>query len=93
MSEAPTFSGEGFKPFPNVHSDNEHIGDISNWEDRLIEEKIVEYWQFMNRKDIQPRARKMGQRILNHLNFEMECRYGSPELMQKIEDEVCGGET
>lgn len=85
MSE---FSGEGFKPFPNTHSDNQRLGEVTGWSDEMIENKLAEYYQFMERGDIMARARTLGKRVLQHLNFEMDCRYDETN-MKKLEDEVC----
>lgn len=83
-----TFAGEGFKPFPNTHADNQQIGEVTTWTDERIEEKLSEYYLFMERDDIMARARTMGQRVIDHLCFEMDQRYDE-EMMKKLEDEVC----
>lgn len=78
MSETSTFTGEGFKPFPNTHSDNQRISELADpalWTDEMIENKLAEYYQFMDRPDIMRRARSIGERIIRHLSFEMDCRY------------------
>lgn len=94
MSETATFTGEGFKPFPNTYSDNQyflqHLADNRVVTDEMIEEKLAEYYQFMERDDIMARARMLGQRVIDHCNFEMDHRY-EEEMMQKLEDEVCHG--
>ena len=75
-SSEGAFTTEGFKPFPSVHSDNQIIGGCSEWSDQIIEEKITEYWLFLERDDIQPRARGLAQRVLAHLGFEIDYRAG-----------------
>ena len=92
MSETSAFTGEGFKPFPNTHSDNQRISELADpalWTDVMIENKLAEYYQFMDRTDIMPRARRLGTRILAHLNFELDHRYDEEMHMQRLEDEVC----
>lgn len=84
------FTGEGFKPFPNTHSDNEHfLAQLTTTSDEVIENKLAEYYQFMDRTDIMARARRLGQRVINHCNFEMDHRYDEEMTRMKLEDEVC----
>lgn len=70
------FSGEDYRPFPNVYSDNERIGQCSEWSDQIIEDRVTVYWLFLERDDIMPRARIAGQRVLAHLGFEIDYRAG-----------------
>lgn len=74
MSE---FTGDGFKPFPNTIADRQQIGDCINWPDSRIEDKVVEYWSFLDRTDLMPRAIKVAHSILDILGFEMDVRYGA----------------
>jgi hypothetical protein len=85
------FSGDGYQPFPNLHSDNQVIGQCSEWEDDRIENMVTDYWQFLERSDIQPRAIKLANRVLEHLGFEMDFRYGAYDSMIQLEDSVCDG--
>lgn len=92
METSSGFTGEGFKPFPNTHSDNQRISELADpaaWTDEMIENKLAEYYQFLDRTDIMPRARKLGGRIISHLNFEMDHRYDEELGRMKLEDEVC----
>ena len=86
MSE---FTSHGSEPFPSTYFDNRDIGNCSEWSDERIEGMVTEYWQFMDRKDLQPRARAIGERVLAHLGFEMDYRYGAYETLPRLEDEVC----
>lgn len=87
-----SFTGEGFAPFPNVYSDNQRLGECSEWPDSVIEDKVCEYWQFLDRDDIMPRAIAAAHRVIDHLGFEMDYRYGAYETTQRLEDEVCDAE-
>ena len=74
MSE---FAGEGFTPFLNTEADAYQMKSVSEWPDARIEDKVLEYWEFLERKDLMPRAVKAAHRILEHLGFEMDARYGA----------------
>lgn len=75
MSEAATFTSEGFTPFPNFYEDSKHIGEVTEWTDERIEGKMYEVAAALERNDLMARARALGERILRHLDWEMECRY------------------
>lgn len=71
-----SFTSEGLQPFPNTHSNSQRLGECSEWPDVIIETKITEYWQFLSRDDIMPRAKEAAHRILTHLGFEIDYRAG-----------------
>jgi hypothetical protein len=79
-TETSAFTGEGFAPFPNVHSDHEHISGISEFADDVLDSKITEYGEFLQRQDLMPRALKLGNRVLDHLLFESAYRDGVYEV-------------
>lgn len=93
METSSAFTGEGFKPFPNTYSDNQYfVANLANREvitDEMIENKLAEYYQFMDRDDIMIRARTLGGRVIAHCNFELDLRYDEEMVMQRLEDEVC----
>jgi len=70
------FTSEGFESFPNTYMDNKHISGISTMPDSVLERKTYEYGAFLQRTDIMDRARAIGDRILNHLLFELAYRDG-----------------
>ena len=75
MSEA-TFTGEGFKPFPNTHSDRLEASTCVEWDTDRLEYKINEYGEFLQCEDIMARARRVGNEVLDLLIFELACREG-----------------
>lgn len=77
-----SFTSEGHKPFMNTHSDSQRLGECSEWPDVILETKVTEYWQFLMRDDLQPRATAAAHRILEHLGFEIDYRAGvyNPEV-------------
>lgn len=89
MSNTATFVGEGFKPFPNTIADRQVVSECLEWSDERIEAKVVEYWAFLDRTDLMPRARIAANQILGLLGFEMDERYKDDAWIQKLEDEVC----
>lgn len=90
LQEKDGFTTEGFAPFPSTYYDDKFIRECSEWDDSRIERMVTEYWQFLERDDIQPRARATAERILEHLGFEMDFRYGAYDYsLNRIEDEVC----
>lgn len=86
------FTSEGFKPFPNTESDLYRLHSVTEWPDELLQDKVYEYWQFLDRDDLMPRAIKAANKILEHLGFEVDMRLSDNEMsvMTKLEDEVCG---
>lgn len=89
MSELETsaFTGTGFDTFPSIYSDNQIISECSNWEDERIERVVQEYTTFLERDDLQPRARAGAERILDHLGFEMDYRMGAYDYLLECGDE------
>lgn len=78
MSEAATFTGEGFEGRPPVYADNLSVAEYSNelvWTDELIDERIAQYQEFL-KGDEMPRAREQATRIVTHLMFEKMYRVG-----------------
>ncbi len=74
MSEG--FVSEGFKPFPNTASDAQEVLKVVEWSDEKLAYKMNEYGEFLQRTDIMPRARKLGNFILDRLIFDMAVRDG-----------------
>ena len=70
------FTSEGQKPFPNTHSDNAQISEVAEWPDDKLQNKLIEYWAFMDRTDLMERARTAGQRMLDLMGFEADYRFG-----------------
>ena len=89
MSE---FTSQGTAPFPNLHSDAQEILRVVEWSDEGLEYKLNQYGEFMQRQDIQKRARTLGDFILDRLIFDQACRDGVYDIstMPRLEDEVCG---
>jgi len=91
MSE---FTGDGFVSFPNLHGDKEDIHSVAEWSDEKLEYKTNQYGVFIQREDIMPRGRALGNWILDYCIFELAYRDGVYNVytsdIQKMEDEVCG---
>lgn len=95
MSE---FSGEGFRPFPNLYYDLMRTGEYAMENpdgtyiytaDRL-EAVILEYANFLRREDIMPRATATAEAIIERSLFELAYRDGIyDETTAKDEDELC----
>lgn len=69
------FAGEGFKPFPNTIADQEKLHSITQWSEEQLQDKVYEYYEFLDRKDLMPRAIAAANRILEHLGFEVDMRF------------------
>jgi len=87
MSE---FTSAGSFSFPNLHSDTEEVRRVVEWSDEQLEYKMSQYGEFMQRPEIQPRGRKLGEFILDRLIFDAACRDGVYDIVP-LEDEVCDG--
>ena len=74
--ETTAFTSTGFEPFPNTHSDAQEVLGVASWPDDKLEYKLEEYGRFVQRKDIMPRARRMGDFVLDRLIFDQACRDG-----------------
>lgn len=70
------FNGEGFASFPNTYEDNKQVGMFSNLTPEALEYKLNEYGQFLQRPDLMARAKRIGNRVLDHLLFEAAWRDG-----------------
>jgi hypothetical protein len=97
----PTFTGEGFKPFPNVYYDLMRTGDYAMenpdgsyiYTTERLEAVILEYAQFLRREDIMPRATTSANEIIERTLFELAWRDGVyAEYTVHDEDELCGGD-
>ena len=66
----------GFTPYPNTYHDSQNLGAISELPREVLERRVDEYGKFMQRTDVMPRGRALGERILNHLLFEMAWQDG-----------------
>jgi hypothetical protein len=86
MSE---FVGGGFAPFPDSYHDNLNVRNFSALNRAALEYKTDEYGAFMQRTDLMPRARAAGERILEHLIFELAYLDGVYDdvLNKKLEEE------
>lgn len=82
------FAGEGFKPFPNTHSDRQEVSKVVEWDNERLDYKVHEYGAFLQRDDIMERARTVGTQILDLLMFELACRDGIYGKEYR-EDELC----
>lgn len=74
------FTSQGFEPFPNTMADQERLHSITEWSDELLEDKVYEYWQFLERKDLMPRAIAAANRMLLHMGYEVDCRFLEKEM-------------
>lgn len=72
MSE---FTPEGHKEFPSLQSDNERVGEYSEWPQDVLEARIKQYGYFLE-QDPMPRAKATANRIASHLMFELFWRRG-----------------
>lgn len=90
LENLSAFTGNGFTSFPNTYEDNKRVGEFSTLTDEALANKTNMYGEFMQREDLMPRARKTGERILNHLIQELAYRDGVyPQQFR--EDELCDG--
>lgn len=86
------FTGEGFEVFPSIYQDNQRVKEVAEWPDVYLETKVTEYWQFLMREDLMPRARQAAHRILEHLGFEIDWRAGQYDLPKEpVATEVIDG--
>lgn len=86
------FTSEGFTPFPDCYHDNLRVATFSGLTDKGLDHYVSEYGQFLQRTDIMVRARVAGERVLDHLLFELGYRDGIYDdyINPKVEDETCG---
>jgi len=85
------FTTEGFAPFPNTYEDNLRVASFSALTDAGLDHKVNEYGRFLQRTDLMQRARTAGERVLDHLLFELAYRDGIYDeyISERIEDELC----
>jgi hypothetical protein len=69
------FMPEGFTPFPSLHSDSLRVSEFAEWETENLEARVNAYTEFLQ-TDCMPRARMTGERIVNHILFELAYRDG-----------------
>lgn len=70
------FTTEGFPPFPDCYHDNLRVAQFSALEDKALDWMVNEYGMFIQREDLMPRAKFAGNRVLDHLLFELGWRDG-----------------
>lgn len=89
MSETDSFIPGGFESFPSLHTDNQRVGEFSEWSTEVLEERVHQYGHFLS-KDQMPRATATANRIMEHLLFELAYRDGVYDAYTgKQEDELC----
>lgn len=71
------FSSAGRDVFPNLYGDAMQIHDLVEWPKEAIEDRIRDYSDFLERKDLMPRARNEAGRLIGHYVFELMCREGA----------------
>lgn len=71
-----TSAGRHEGRFPSVYSDSQIVGEFSQWEQHILEERYNDYTDYLDRTDISPRSREVAERILGHLSFELAWREG-----------------
>lgn len=72
MSE---FASQGHESFPSLQSDNDRVGEFSEWSNENLEARVWQYGHFLSTEQM-PRATKTANRILDHLLFELAYRDG-----------------
>jgi len=73
MSE---FSSEGYDSFPSIYADSKMIHEFATTDDRILQDRLSTYTQFLKRDDLMPRARAESERLVTHLMFEICYRQG-----------------
>lgn len=76
MSDGFTSAGRSEGRFPSVYADSLQSALFSRWEQPILEERHLDYTQYLERDDVSPRSRAEAEQILGHLVFELAYREG-----------------
>lgn len=68
------FTTEGYESFPSLYHDSERIHDITNWTPKMLNDRVTEYTEFLQRDELMPRARQTATRLLGQMAYELTCR-------------------
>jgi hypothetical protein len=84
------FMGDGFEPMPALYHDTKRLHHVAEWPQEMLDERLTEYGQFLQKENLMPRAEATANRTMNHLLFEAAFRDGIYDNdLRKVEDETC----
>lgn len=90
-NESSAFVSRGKDTFPPLYFDNEDVRNFSDdvkWPTPVLIGRMATYLDFIAKPDTMPRARKTGQRVIDHIIFELSYKEGIYMFDQPIPDDT-----
>ena len=72
-NDTSAFSTSGRTEFPPTYEDNKKITEFSTWPTSVLKGRLARYVAFLEDSPM-PRAKATSQRIVEHIDFELQWR-------------------
>lgn len=84
--ETSAFTSDGRAEFPPIYEDSKKLHELSTWRSSVLQGRLVRYLAFLD-DDPMPRARAGAQRIVEHIDFELQYRMSNPDWNEGLDYE------
>ena len=84
--ETSAFSTDGRAEFPPIYEDSKKLGELSTWRSSVLQGRLGRYIAFLDDNPM-PRARNGAQRIVEHIDFELQYRLMNPDWNEGLDYE------
>lgn len=84
--ESSAFSSSGQTEFPPIYEDTKNIQVFSTWRSSVLIGRLARYVAFLD-SDPMPRAREGAQRLVEHIDFELQYRLMNPDWNEGLDYE------
>ena len=73
--ESSGFTSEGHEPFPSLYSDNQQVGQFTEWTTEALVDRVRVYQDFIVNSHL-PSHQSVARRIIDHAAYELNFRFG-----------------
>lgn len=84
--ETSAFASDGRAEFPPIYEDSKKIHELSTWRSSVLRGRLARYVAFLD-NDPMPRARDGAQRLVEHIDFELQYRLMNPSWNEGLDYE------
>lgn len=84
--ETSAFASDGRAEFPPIYEDSKKLSELSTWRTSVLQGRMARYLLFLDNEPM-PRAKASAQRIVEHLDFEIQYRLENPDWNEGLDYE------
>ena len=84
--EPSAFTSNGKAEFPPIYEDSKKLSELSTWRTSVLQGRLVRYLAFLDDNPM-PRAKDGAQRIVEHIDFELQYRAMNPDWNEGLDYE------